>query len=673
MRMTGGSRGATQSSAPPAPSSSSSGGAGNSSESPTRLASASSGPALPIKYRVPTYLLETPVALSPDDDPLSASTQSTTPTLVVSLSPAASLVIGSKNRVKGIAAGKAISKDGAPHGVVPTIPLPTAWNPKDKCALLELTRMNMRLNYNGAGKSDGDAASVRANAPMPPQAGIFYFEVDVLSKGRDGHIGVGFCWQNVSLNRLPGWEPNSWGYHGDDGHSFSCSGTAGRAYGPTFTTSDVIGCCVNFWSNTAFYTKNGQALGTAFRDVCGTGNKGGAVLYPAVGLRTPGEVVEVNFGQRAFRYDIEGYFKEERAKLWLTIHASPIPSAYLRPQAADNLSAPSATVPPPSNSTNASIISASGSRSDLPALPDLVLEYLVHHGYAETAEVFKKGMKGDTADEHPIGAEGEGQVSQEGMKERQKMIRDVALASGALEANSTEEMEVEVTVGQIDNIGENGNGNLTDEDAMEVDEQSGVSTTASTVEVAEASGGNVPGGGMVGGGKVKAGRRSVRSKAGKGVIAAGGGAPMGTTTAKRRVTPATGKSAASPIVPGKDSEVDKSLVALSMLREAMRYGQQLQDEFKTDEREDVKETLIEIFSLVAYPDPYASPAGYLLDISEREAVANALNSAILAAQGRPTMPALEKLYRQSVVSVRELVRQGVGAASFVNVQKDVLV
>lgn len=63
-----------------------------------------------------------------------------------------------------------------------------------------------------------------------------------------------------------GWDKQSYGYHGDDGNSFSSSGH-GQSYGPTFTTGDIIGCCVNFVDNTCFYTKNGIDLGIAFRDL----------------------------------------------------------------------------------------------------------------------------------------------------------------------------------------------------------------------------------------------------------------------------------------------------------------------------------------------------------------------------------------------------------------------
>lgn len=81
-------------------------------------------------------------------------------------------------------------------------------------------------------------------------------------------LSLVFLWFIVSKNHqnvynvLPlGWDKHSYGYHGDDGHSFCSSGT-GQPYGPTFTTGDVIGCCVNLINNTCFYTKNGHSLGS---------------------------------------------------------------------------------------------------------------------------------------------------------------------------------------------------------------------------------------------------------------------------------------------------------------------------------------------------------------------------------------------------------------------------
>lgn len=88
--------------------------------------------------------------------------------------------------------------------------------------------------------------------------------LDVVSCKQATHwIVTSYTHQRVRWLFL-GWDKNSYGYHGDDGHSFCSSGT-GQPYGPTFTTGDVIGCGVNLVDNTCFYTKNGHHLGIAFR------------------------------------------------------------------------------------------------------------------------------------------------------------------------------------------------------------------------------------------------------------------------------------------------------------------------------------------------------------------------------------------------------------------------
>ncbi|KAI8903866.1 concanavalin A-like lectin/glucanase domain-containing protein [Gorgonomyces haynaldii] len=226
---------------------------------------------------------------------------------------------------------------------------PTCWNSKDKSQYIELNPGNTRAIYQGTGKTDFDAACVRANKPVPPECGIYYFEIAVISKGRDGYIAIGFQGSSVPLGRLPGWEDLSWGYHGDDGHSFACSGT-GKNYGPVYTTGDVVGCVMNFTHKTVSFTKNGMLLGVAFRDIPTNVN-----LYPSVGLRTPGEVVEVNFGQKPFRFDIQQYYRDEKMKLWNNIIVQQI-----QPKSVN----------------------------------DLVLEYLIHSGYHETAKSFYQSTKG---------------------------------------------------------------------------------------------------------------------------------------------------------------------------------------------------------------------------------------------------------------------------------------
>ncbi|KAJ8277055.1 hypothetical protein GJAV_G00070970 [Gymnothorax javanicus] len=228
-------------------------------------------------------------------------------------------------------------------------PLPRSWSPKDKFSYIGLSQNNLRVHYKGHGKTPKDAASVRATHPIPAACGVYYFEVKIVSKGRDGYMGIGLSAQGVNMNRLPGWDKHSYGYHGDDGHSFCSSGT-GQPYGPTFTTGDVIGCCVNLINNTCFYTKNGHGLGIAFTDLPPN-------LYPTVGLQTPGEVVDANFGQHPFVFDIEDYMHEWRTKIQSQIDRYPI-----------------------------------GEREGewQTMIQKMVASYLVHHGYCATAEVFAK-------------------------------------------------------------------------------------------------------------------------------------------------------------------------------------------------------------------------------------------------------------------------------------------
>lgn len=156
------------------------------------------------------------------------------------------------------------------------------------------------------------------------------------------------CTMRAPLNRLPGWSSGSYGYHGEDGLHFSGAG-AGTPYGPSYTRQDgdVIGCVVNFVDKSLSYTRNGALLGIAVQRLPIE-----EPLYPMVGMRTPGEVVEVNFGEGPFRYDI--------AALRTAVKTA----------------------------TEASIRSDAQIALGRSASAQLVLDYLVHHGYKEAAVAF---------------------------------------------------------------------------------------------------------------------------------------------------------------------------------------------------------------------------------------------------------------------------------------------
>lgn len=95
--------------------------------------------------------------------------------------------------------------------------LPLSWSNKDKASFITLSDNNLRVHYKGIGKGHKDAASVRAEKPIPQSCLLYYYEIKVICKGRDGYMGIGLAAENVNLQRLPGWDKNSYAYHGDDG------------------------------------------------------------------------------------------------------------------------------------------------------------------------------------------------------------------------------------------------------------------------------------------------------------------------------------------------------------------------------------------------------------------------------------------------------------------------
>ena len=236
----------------------------------------------------------------------------------------------------------------------PLLPLPSRWNDQDKYPGLDISNGGLDIRYSGAAsKADIEAASVRADFPMSPACGIYYFEVTITSKSKDTAIAIGFSTADASLERLPGWETHSWGYHGDDGKVF-VGEHAGRPYGPMFSANDVVGCGLNFRSGHAFFTLNGRDLDVCFRDLKDVRP------YPTVGMKKySGASVSVNFGQRPFVFDIDDKMMREEAAADLEIAKAKTSS--LRP-----------------------------GLDESSLIQELVAQYLAHDGYVETAKAFSK-------------------------------------------------------------------------------------------------------------------------------------------------------------------------------------------------------------------------------------------------------------------------------------------
>ena len=84
---------------------------------------------------------------------------------------------------------------GMTHDVIERTPIladepvaqwPTRWSDTDRYAQLDIEENGRAAKFSGAPKPHDEAASVRADYPMPRQCGIYYYEVTVVSKAKDG-------------------------------------------------------------------------------------------------------------------------------------------------------------------------------------------------------------------------------------------------------------------------------------------------------------------------------------------------------------------------------------------------------------------------------------------------------------------------------------------------------
>ncbi|CAF4788737.1 unnamed protein product [Pieris macdunnoughi] len=501
-------------------------------------------------------------------------------------------------------------------------PLPKSWSTKDKFSYIGLSQNNLRVHYKGHGKTHKDAASVRATHPIPAACGLYYFEVRIVSKGRDGYMGIGLSAHGVNMNRLPGWDKHSYGYHGDDGHSFCSSGT-GQPYGPTFTTGDVIGCGVNLVDNTCFYTKNGHHLGIAFRGLP-------ANLYPTVGLQTPGEVVDANFGQQPFVFDIEDMLRELRARTRLAIDEFPLPDEQGQWQQ---------------------------------VLHRMVSSYLVHHGYCGSAQSFSRAT---------------GQHIHEdiaSIKNRQR-ISSLVLSGRIGEAiESTRRWYPGLLERDPDllfllkcrQFVEMVNGTADDAQQCGGTNHNGVATSviSHTSRAHSPSSDHHTHNGLHTNGVIDI---ELKQNCDVEMVPAppatdSADSPNGELDGSEPVKGMPGVTAcvAALLSPRRfEGEACRVSVErmLSFGRELYAMSQKLsQDHFH-------KSMLEDAFSLLAYSNPWDSPLGWQLEPVRREAVCEALNSAILEFQGMPWISPVEACVSHSRELLRRMARASLGACAF---------
>lgn len=144
---------------------------------------------------------------------------------------------------------------------------------------------------------------------------ISYYEVEIKPSRLDNGsihrtnpfecVAVGLATQSFQKNkRLPGWDSESFGYHGDDGGIFHGKGKQLSEFGPRYGCNDIVGCGFNHKEGSIFYTLNGAMLGTAFTDV-----PTDKELYPTVGIDSNCSV-HFNFGSCPFKFNLALHLSE---------------------------------------------------------------------------------------------------------------------------------------------------------------------------------------------------------------------------------------------------------------------------------------------------------------------------------------------------------------------------
>ncbi|KAI9726653.1 MAG: hypothetical protein M1834_008966 [Cirrosporium novae-zelandiae] len=544
-------------------------------------------------------------------------------------------------------------------------PLPSRWSETDKNGGLHIESDDLEVRYVGppVKPHEHEAAATRADYPMPPEIGIYYYEVTILSKGKEGMIGVGFSGQKASLERLPGWEPDSWAYHGDDGKVFCCQST-GKAFGPTFTTGDVIGCGVNFSTGVAFYTKNGVFLGHAARDLPNV------KLFPSIGMKKPGAHIRVNFGQTPFSFDIDGMMAREQYNIQEEIASTP-----LRPEFA---------------------------KDETSLIQELIAQFLSHDGYVETARAFTEEVRAEAK------ALNKSEVSVD------KYFKD----EDDVDAIHRQQIRSAILEGDIDKALK-----YTDTYYKTVLQENPdilfrlrcrkfIEMLRKCSEVQSASGNS----------SIQTSRHSSHQKAFQGTFPKenlcaieddhdseiGDFSPemeVDTNSTNPNATNATTTSTVTladdndePMHDTDSASSDMStsppsptLLPMSapnpnlttttfkpsstkyheLLQAAVEFGTELRLEHREDKRKEVQKTLEDTFSLLAYSDPKEAVFGHLLEESGRVSVAEELNAAILVSLGKSSAAALERMYQQSEALVDLLSEDG-GPGAFINVRKDFL-
>ncbi|KAF8203757.1 concanavalin A-like lectin/glucanase domain-containing protein, partial [Pholiota molesta] len=558
---------------------------------------------------------------------------------------------------------RSLSIPSVPISQEKILKLPTRWSDQERNTHLSVSTDGRKLSFEGSSlNGDKDAASARTIHPIPQACGIYYFEVEILGKDQKVHISIGFAGKSVKLGRLPGWEPNSWGYYGDDGSSLSAE-KSGAQFGPSYGVGDIIGCGIDFTTNKVFYTKNGALIGHAFDNVGKTID-----LYPTVGLQHSGEAIRANFGQDPFKYDIDYHVQQQYNATWGKIMDTTLERYLLQGHRRNGFSIASITN---DNGVKPSLTEEESKH----VLKQLVSSYLVHHGYAKTIRALEKQHHARDRESNPS-------TSTDGVDHDVEM-NSISSKSDAIDSDIESRTNIvnAVLAGDIDTAIESTRAHYPT--VLEIDShfilfklrcRKFVELILETTEIKK---------------KMKALRETEADAAERlrEIETSHDGwldeemnmdidddapgplniRPMSETPSIMSVDPSVG-------VPGDAMRALESISLQyeSALNTAITYGQALSNDYQSDPRPEVQQRFKKTLGIVAWEDPLEA-GGAIADLASHEsriALAHEINQAILKSQGRPAQPALETVYRHTAACINQLGLMGVGAAAFADMPRE---
>ena len=378
-------------------------------------------------------------------------------------------------------------------------------------------------------------------------------------------------------------------------------------------------------------------------------------VFPSVGLRHSTESVRVNFGHAPFKYDIDDHVQQRRDAVWAGIQSTSL--NWHVPDLGRDIASTHASL----EGTDGAPTSTEDEGRDEAAR--LVLNYLIHHGYAKTAEALQAQLA---------------RIPTRAASPALPVPPPTSMSASVPDADSP------MTLADPEN--ESGEPSILEQRLSIVRAVRRGHIEGALNELAD----HFPDvlardGGMI--------RLKLRCRQFVELVNAA-------AEAKRAVSSATPSASHNGGGGGGGDmdamDVDDDAPAQAALKSVLSYGRGLRAEYRVEaaERPEVQALLERTWSVIAYHSPAdaGGEVGRWAGQDARDTLAGEVNQAILGArdvcivsralhlkayfflesQGFPRRPALERLYRQTGASLVQLGFLGVGAAVFADMQRELL-